>query len=474
MGSGNGKFSILSCFFVAISFSILSSSCHKLDTGEILTHIDGTIYDYKPYNDSQIIVWKAPGATDQSFRNWLHDFEASHPPSDSAWCSDCDSSLIMLSGPNIAAFVSGQTVGGGSRSGGGPHGEPDVFWSFNYNIESDDPIFESSDTATIALKTSSYSDSTVTVAVFDTGVDSTYLREANYLYNNENLSCLNSRANNGWDFIYNDTQLQDDYHLPEEHGANVSRLIVAQVERFKQNNVAILPVKTHDKSGRSKLFDILCGLAYAKERGAKIINASFGFYSPKNPQPGVDSSVLLFKEFIRYYLTNNNILLIAAAGNLDSEQQKAACRCSSVTRDLGRINFYPASFAAEPDMYNVIAVTTTDRQGNVVSSLQNYSPFVVDIGVRADEEFGMHYVFANPRIQHEGIEGSSYATPIVTGIICSQYSKIINQLNTSGGFFTKDNIFNILMSPSIGLIHSNTAIINQIKMGKVTMNYESF
>jgi hypothetical protein len=460
------------CFLFSISLILLQSSCSKkIFFDSVPTNVNAPYY--VPHHDSEIVVWKAPDATDANFRDWLNNFEAAHPPADTSLCANCDNNLIVLSGANIANFVSGQAATGGSGSGGGPHsGGPDVYWSVNYKATLDDSMSKEIDTTPVPLHERTYTDSSITVAVFDTGVDSVNLAQANYLYSNAAASCLGAAANNGWNFPYGNTHLNDDYQLPRGHGSNVSRLIVREVEHFSKNRVSILPVKTHDASGKSSLFQVLCGFAYAKERGAKIINASFGFYAAKPASGMVDSSGLLLKKFIKYYLTNNNILLIAAAGNKDDPQETAAA--GTTTRDLGAVNFYPASLAGDPEMYNVIAVTTVNKHCTTVSPLQNFSRFVVDIGVKADGEDGDRYYFNSPRLASAGITGSSYATPIVTGIICAHYNYLINGITAMGGPFTKDNIFDLLMTMPSPLVmtHLATSPINgQIKMAKTTKNY---
>jgi len=268
-------------------------------------------------------------------------------------------------------------------------------------------------------------------------------------------------ANNGWNFPDKSTVVADDYTAVSRvgHGQVVAHLINEQVKFYGQNNVKILPVKIHNNHGESDLFSVLCGMAYAKERGAQIINASFGYYALKKPGINAidDPSAQLIKQYIKHYLidttdSKKSILLIAAAGNGDSKTHDSVERALYINagltpptnmRDLDQVNFYPASLAADPELPNVIAVTTVF--GNTVSPNENFSKNIVDIGVNADLPLASDFWFANTRIPNSFVRGTSYATPIVTGIICSHYSIIKSSIPN------KDAILNTLLSdPFIG------------------------
>ncbi len=188
------------------------------------------------------------------------------------------------------------------------------------------------------------------------------------------------------------------------------------------NAVKILPVKIHKSNGSGTLFGVLCAIAYAKDRGANIVNASFGFYAARNrlkSEDKVDSSVYLLKQFVKKYLTDNNILFVAAAGNTDDFHEDQVYRPSNplMKRNLDSVSFYPASLSRE--LANVIGVTTVFNAR--VSGSQNYSPKVVHAGVNADELIQGKQVFKNPYIQGKSVDGSSFATPIVTGKVAAHY-----------------------------------------------------
>jgi hypothetical protein len=74
--------------------------------------------------------------------------------------------------------------------------------------------------------------------------------------------------------------------------------------------------------------------------------------------------------------------------------------------------------------------------------------------------------FRNPIYDGHIVRGSSYATPIVAGIICGEYTTIQSNLATRSLPFTKKNILDFLLGvPTIG--HINTALSNKIKFGEM-------
>ncbi|MES2645919.1 MAG: S8 family serine peptidase [Bacteroidota bacterium] len=414
--------------------------------------------------DSQLIVWMAPEADTAKFKDWLKNLKDNNSTVNYNYCDQCDSSLVVLSGPNLVTAVSGALASGGSRGGsGGPSGGGTLYyWCYNFDISISDSLYETSKKDTVKIDEIRYLDpKPVTIAVFDTGIDSAMLTDASYTYNSPNLSCLGPQANKGWNFIARNNATNDDYFSPG-HGSNVSRIILKQIQQLGKNPVKILPVKIHSKEGKGNLFDALCGIAYAEKSGAVIINASFGFYSPRVQERTVDSAALLFKEFTKKHLTNNKILMVAAAGNTSDAQQIAAI--NFISRNLDTMNFYPASFAGDPEMQNVIAVTTVKESGDGsrVSPRQNFSGNVVDIGVVSNNIImpgDSIYLIKNPRLANSMLEGSSYAAPVVAGYIGGNYNELRSKIDSNE--FNKQNIFDTLG------IRENATLTPYVKAGKV-------
>lgn len=87
----------------------------------------------------------------------------------------------------------------------------------------------------------------------------------------------------------------------------------------------------------------------------------------------------------------------------------------------------------------------------------------MDIGVNADGKILPNlYVFNNPRFNGlETVEGSSFATPIVSGKLCANYDNFSGILNAA---FDKSSIWANL-GPSI--VKSNPKLINSVNDGNI-------
>ena len=451
--------------------------------------------EYVPADTTQqIIVWRNPGGGDNLLNYWLDSIHTATNKDFgiTVFCGSCaDSNLLLIEGPGIRTFIqSAAGKGGGSPctspptmpNCNGPHGGGDtIYWCVNFPVELKDsanfdngtfpnvPIYGKPRQLPPGNSISSGVHDTIIVAVFDTGIDTVEAKTNNYFYINNTSNCLNpTLASNGWNFPGRTNIVADDYTAVSRvgHGQVVAHLISEQVNLYGQNNLKILPVKIHNDHGSSDLFSVLCGMAYARERGAQIINASFGYYALKKPGVSAveDPSALLIKQYIKHYLLNaddgsKSILLIAAAGNGDTKtndaDEKKLYTDAGLTpppnmRDLDQVNFYPASLASDPELPNVIAVTTVWNALDSVSPNENFSKNVVDIGVNANLTLAGDFWFSNTHTAASFVRGSSYATPIVAGIICANYNKIKNSIPDKNAILST-----LLNDPFIG--NNNTA-----------------
>jgi len=104
----------------------------------------------------------------------------------------------------------------------------------------------------------------------------------------------------------------------------------------------------------------------------------------------------------------------------------------------------------------VIAVTTVlEKSGDSVSDHQNYSKNVVDVGIRAEVE---KFKFRNPRYTFPDLEGSSFATPKMTGLIAAYYEEF-------RGALEKKNIIETLIK--VGKLQNNEKVDGQIRNGVI-------
>ena len=209
--------------------------------------------------------------------------------------------------------------------------------------------------------------SAVKVAVIDTGVTS--------------AGDLAGAVSGGYDFVNLDTDASDDFG----HGTTVASLIAA-----RGNNEAgmagvcwscqILPVKVLDSSGSGYDSTIAQGIIFAVHQGAKIINMSLG---------GPDYSKVLADAV--GYANDNNVLVVAAAGNENTSQKS-----------------YPAAYG------DVLAVGATDPGSTTRAQFSNYNLGTnkwVDVAapgtVLGLEPDGQYYT---------GETGTSFSAPLVSGI----------------------------------------------------------
>jgi subtilisin family serine protease len=193
------------------------------------------------------------------------------------------------------------------------------------------------------------------IAVLDVGVDyGTSTKMFSYLSFNDAESVVGTDDDgncllddtNGWDFINEDNDPTDDHG----HGTHVTNIIIDQIEFLDASglfpdNTRILPIKTHDSDGIGNLFTVSCGMIYAGDRGADIINASWGFYSKEVP--------VILSQSIEYAFTKSGALLVTSMGNQNF--------------DLNNKNHYPSNL----NLSNIIPVGASNNTGEI-ADFTNY------------------------------------------------------------------------------------------------------
>lgn len=147
----------------------------------------------------------------------------------------------------------------------------------------------------------------------------------------------------GWDLGEGNN---DPTFTTSAHGIHVSGIAAASADNGKGIagvgfHTRFLPVKVSDEVGR--LIKAYEGIVYAVDQGVDVVNCSWGshFYSGPFGQDIIDYAVL-----------NNDVLVVAAAGNADNDEP-----------------FYPASFD------HVVSVAATDSLDQK-AGFSSYGPFV--------------------------------------------------------------------------------------------------
>jgi hypothetical protein len=434
----------------ALVIVLLALSCHchhdhHIDIGWI-DHPGYTVPDTNKFPlKYQVVVWKNPDSSKEQYRRWLSDLKREVPNVQAlAVCSHCDSDMLLLYDSTLLPYLQSQTVGG---SGGGPSPGPSgnngpTLYCSNYSVNSHDSAKSYSlqrgnfppRIATNYTWPRPNAANALTVAVFDSGLDSL----GSSVVATVGSTCFDTppgmSSSHGWNFVDDNANTQDD--MPDKHGTKVTKLILNQVQQFGGSNVNILPVKIFNANGQGTLFGILCGLAYASGAGAKIVNASFGFYHYSDTANAQKVETML-GAFMHQYLNATGMLLVAAAGNDDNTEDVLfhSINGSSNVRYLDSNRFYPAWFAKS--FANVISVTTVAQRTQKPSPLQNASNTCVDVGAQCDTIApDGSYVFIDPINPPKTvggvftiytITGSSFAAPIVTGRIAALYSHLANK-----------------------------------------------
>lgn len=374
-------------------------------------------------------------------------------------CNDCDPYVELWQGANIHTVISG---GGGIRGGSGGKtngvGEDSIaYYSVNYvnEIPEANPRLQTPkpEPTQIQPPATGTGKDTITIAILDTGIDTAqYVSGATLWVNadkndgaDEDSNCYKDDTN-GWNFIAGNNNIKDDNN--GIHGSIIAQYIVNEFSHSTKNFVQLMVLKTHDGAGRGDLFSSLCAINYAANKGANIINASWGFYYY------YDSPHPILSDIITTSLASKGILFLAAAGNKTVESDNMARTIyqqlnpgvvfpKNLLRNLEFHSFYPAVLS-KPGT-NVITVTTNNL--DTVSNTQNYSSEYVDLGVFADSvstSVGMAFRMPFQGNPNRLVRGSSFATAIASGKIGAFLDKsaYIPGMNKSNCFSSLSSIIN--------------------------------
>jgi len=247
-------------------------------------------------------------------------------------------------------------------------------------------------------------DTTVVIAIIDTGVD----------YGHPDLA--DKMVSTGYDFVNNDDDAMDD----NGHGSHVAGIAAATTDNSigiagVAWNCKILPVKVLQSNGYGTYSDVASGVNYAANNNAKVINLSLGGYS---------ASYVLQDALENAYTTS---VIVAAAGN-------------GGTSAL----FYPASWSF------VIGVGASDVIYDNINEIWYEGRAVFsNYGINADLYAPGVNIYSTIPLFHPHTygyaswNGTSMATPFVTGTVAllrSHYSDWSNELIHGQLIYSSDGI----------------------------------
>ena len=207
----------------------------------------------------------------------------------------------------------------------------------------------------------------VTVAIIDTGIDYTHPDlDKNYLPL-------------GYDWVNDDTDPLDDH----SHGTQCVGTIAAIINNTEgisgMANVSIIAEKAFGVSGTGSDLDCKAALIHAVDMGADIISCSWGSNSlSQTLKEGLD------------YAIDNNVMVIAAAGNENSS-----------------LPHYPAAYP------RVIAVSATDKD-DLKANFSNFGPWI-DVAAPGVDIFST-VPFDIKGSFYDLVYGTSMAAPHVSGL----------------------------------------------------------
>ncbi len=180
----------------------------------------------------------------------------------------------------------------------------------------------------------------VTVAVVDTGIDYGHEDLAGNVWTNSREIAGNGIDDDGngyvddwrgWDFANGDNDVMDD----NGHGTHVAGIIGALKDNGKgiagvAPNAKILGIKVLDKSGSGDLGNVVKGIRYAADAGARVINLSLGavFTYSLNFIKAIDTAfynaVLKPIHDAILYASGKGSVVVASSGNSSVDVNRSA------------------------------------------------------------------------------------------------------------------------------------------------------
>jgi len=252
------------------------------------------------------------------------------------------------------------------------------------------PNYYNSEQIIVSPYTESYENDTtqIIIGVIDTGIDTNHIEIKPNLWSNipelngtpgiddDGNGCIDDIY--GYDFI-NRFEMNDEHG----HGTQVGGVIAANVPEGM--NISVMPVKTFNQNGKGTLFDFICGIYYAIENQADIVNISAGYKGQQS---------LLLRKALQYG-RDKGVSFVFASGN--------------ETLDLDEANYWPAVFSRDVTLDNNIITVTAIDTTNSIMDYANYGASTVNIAALGQDVLTPYIGTKN----YEYLTGTSVSSPLV-------------------------------------------------------------
>jgi subtilisin family serine protease len=192
------------------------------------------------------------------------------------------------------------------------------------------------------------------------------------------------------------------------HGTHLAGIISKTIrENQPAINYQLMALKVMDANGVGNTFDAVCSILYAAEKGAKVINASWGFYG---------GSEKLLKRAIRY-AASKGAVFVNAAGNESA--------------DLARTDYYPAEYAltGSTSIRSLMFVGALNQNGDLWPETNIRTRGIIQDGFVATpgENIRSLIPFHLRRKVPATKSGTSMATPVMSAIMANYINTFPNQ-----------------------------------------------
>jgi len=249
----------------------------------------------------------------------------------------------------------------------------------------------------------------VVVACLDTGIDITHPGIQNRLWINpqssdETNNCIGGRY--GYNFVNKSGDVSDEHG----HGTGVGGLIAENIP--EEADIRVMPIKVYSDDTLSSLFHLGCGIQYAIDNDADIMNISLGYRGEK--------SVILENALQR--AKDKGIIVVTSAGN------------DSINIDKN--GYWPAGFAnsIKFKLSNVLTVAALDSLTNFWTQ-SNFGPETVNFAVRGQA------LVVPSRGNYTQLTGTSASAPLAALALALEMASNKNRTYKSviGALVLKEN-----------------------------------